>query len=133
MRTMIEAMRDHVDDGGNLSHENGLHLLGEVERLHALLNRPEIADFMVGVRFEAAHQVERWSTAHDAGKTPYDWFWLIGYLGQKAAHAAVTGDLDRAKHHTISTAAALANWHAQLAGGDNRMRPGIDPREVGEA
>ncbi|NPU69983.1 hypothetical protein HL667_33680 [Bradyrhizobium sp. 83012] len=127
---MTQILRDHVTDGGRLTHDNGLFLLGEVERLQALLNRPEVDDFIKGVPLEAAHQVERWSVQHDAGKSPLDWFWLIGYLAQKAAAAAIGGDLDKAKHHTISTAAALANWHAQLAGGDNRMRPGIDPATV---
>ncbi len=97
----------------------------EVERLQALLNTPETADFIKGVPIEAAHQRERWGTDHDAGKAPLDWFWLIGYLAQKAAMSAIAGDAEKAKHHTISTAAALANWHLQLAGGDNRMRPGI--------
>lgn len=92
-----------------------------------VINSPETADFMAGVPLEAAHQRERWSADHDAGKSPFDWFWLIGYLAQKAAASAVAGDLDKAMHHTISTAAALANWHAALAGIDTAMRPGIDP------
>lgn len=91
-----------------------------------VINTPETADFMAGVPLEAAHQRERWGVDHDGGKTPFDWFWLIGYLAQKAADAAVRGDVDKAQHHTISTAAALANWHLALSGGDNRMRPGIE-------
>lgn len=96
-----------------------------------IINTPETADFMAGVPLEAAHQRERWGADHDAGKTPFDWFWLIGYLAQKAADASCRGDAEKAKHHTISTAAALANWHAALIGADNRMRPGIDPAERG--
>lgn len=99
----------------------------ETERLDRLLNTPEVEDFARGVGLEAAHQRERWGVDRDAGKTPFDWFWLIGYLAQKAADAAVRGDVSKAKHHTISTAAALANWHLALLGADNRMRPGIDP------
>ena len=51
------------------------------------------------------------------------------------ADAAMRGNLEKAKHHTISTAAALGNWHAALTGADNRMRPGIDPAALshGEA
>jgi hypothetical protein len=90
-----------------------------------IINTPETADFMAGVPIEAIHQRARWGSEHDDGKSPFDWFWLIGYLAQKAAHAAVNRDLEKAKHHTISTAAALANWHAALSGGDNAMRPGI--------
>jgi hypothetical protein len=92
-----------------------------------IINAPETADFMAGVPIEAAHQRERWGSYHDAGKTPFDWFWLVGYLAQKAAASAVAGDIEKAKHHTISTAGALANWHAALSGIDHSMRPGIDP------
>lgn len=102
-----------------------LHLVNEVERLDRLLNSPELLDFMKGVPLEAAHQRERWGSEHDAGKTPLDWFWLIGYLAQKAAYAQILGDSDKAKHHTISTAGALANWHAAIIGADTSMRPGI--------
>lgn len=94
-----------------------------IEALEAALNKPEIHDWAKGVAFEAAHQRERWGVEHDAGKTPFDWFWLIGYLAQKAADAAVRGDTEKAMHHTISTGAALANWHLALSGVDNSMRP----------
>jgi hypothetical protein len=96
-----------------------------------IINTPETADFMAGVPLEAAHQRERWSVDHDAGKTPFDWFWLIGYLAQKAASAQIAGNTEKAKHHTISTAAALANWHAQLDG-LTAMRPGIGPDNGGQ-
>ncbi|MDP1026368.1 hypothetical protein Q5H91_04020 [Sphingomonas sp. KR1UV-12] len=98
-----------------------------------IINAPETADFMAGVPLEAAHQRERWGSNHDAGKTPFDWFWLIGYLAQKAADAATRGDLTKAQHHTISTAAALANWHAALTGADTSMRPGIAPPSTATA
>lgn len=94
----------------------------------AVINSPETADFMSAVPLEAAHQRERWGVDHDAGKSPFDWFWLIGYLAQKAADAAVRGDVEKAKHHTISTGAALANWHAALSGKDSRFQPGITPK-----
>lgn len=103
----------------------GEELREEIRR--EIINTPETADFMAGVPLEAIHQRERWGTSHDEGKSPYDWFWLVGYLAQKAADASVRGDTEKAMHHTISTAAALANWHAALSGSDNAMRPGIDP------
>lgn len=102
-----------------------LALLAERDRMNAALNTPELHDFSAGVVSEAQHQRERWGSTHDAGKTPEDWFWLIGYLAGKALHAAKAGDTDKALHHTISTAAALANWHAALAGQHTGMRPGI--------
>lgn len=145
-------------------------LLEEVRKLDARINNPITDDFLKGVRHEAAHQVGRWGTAQDRGKTPLDWFWLIGFLAQKAATSAMLAEPDgvapildvevadflsglpnaeyleiadpdrtvlkkklyrllevrqlmlsehhaqRALHHTISTAAALLNWHAQLTG-----------------
>lgn len=107
-------------------------IVKEVADIRAqIINAPETADFMAGVPIEASHQRERWGSDHDAGKTPFDWFWLVGYLAQKAVDAAVRGDTEKAKHHTISTAAALANWHAALAGYSNAMRPGIDPHLQG--
>ena len=99
----------------------------EVGELRAKLNTPEVDDFAQAVVSEAQHQRDRWGSEHDAGKKPLDWFWLIGYLAQKAAEAAMKGDAFKAKHHTISTAAALANWHAALNGHSNSMRPGIEP------
>ena len=99
----------------------------ELTRLRKLIDTPETKDFARGVHLEAAHQRNRWGSDHDAGKTPFDWFWLIGYLAQKAADAAVRGDTEKARHHTISTAAALANWHLALSGTDTSMRPGIRP------
>jgi hypothetical protein len=103
-----------------------------VEALRSeIINTPETADFMAGVPIEAAHQRERWGASHDAGKTPFDWFWLVGYLAQKAATAAVAGNHEKAMHHTISTAAALANWHAAL-NGNTEMRPGIGPGNGGD-
>ncbi len=104
--------------------------LAEVEaenlRLTQLLNTPEVNDFAKGVLLETLHQRERWGSEHDEGKTPFDWFWLVGYLAQKAASSHLAGDRFKALHHTVSTAAALNNWHAAILGFTG-MRPGIGP------
>lgn len=102
----------------------------EVDRLSAMINTPEIVDFIGAVHLESVHQRERWGSDHDAGKAPLDWFWLIGYLAQKAATAQIAGDTEKALHHTISTAAALANWHAAISGANTHMRPGIMPPDA---
>jgi hypothetical protein len=94
-------------------------------QVHALVNTPETEDFFKGIELEAAHQRERWPSEQDAGKTDADWFWLVGYLAGKCLHAAIAGDKTKALHHTISTAASLANWHRALKGEGN-MRPGIE-------
>lgn len=99
--------------------------------LRAKLNTPITDNFLEGVKLEAVHQVERWGAKHDTGKEPEDWFWLLGYLGGKALSAAKAGDKEKALHHTISSAAALANWHAALQGLPTPMRPGVDAEERG--
>jgi hypothetical protein len=95
-----------------------------IAELEALINTPTTNDWLEGVRLESAHQIERWGAYHDAGKEVWDWFWLIGYLAQKAAASFVSGNVEKAKHHTISTGAALLNWHRAITGENTRMRPG---------
>jgi hypothetical protein len=101
-----------------------------IEELSAQLNTPELHAFTDGVISEAQHQRHKWGSGHDAGKQPEDWFWLLGYLGGKALASLKAGDTDKALHHTISSAAVLANWHAAILGQTN-MRPGIDPARHG--
>lgn len=124
-----DGLRSRIDQGRAALAQSPAPAQDREALRQEIINTPETADFMDGVPLEAAHQRERWGADHDAGKSPFDWFWLIGYLAQKAADAAVRGDAEKAKHHTISTAAALANWHAALTGADTSMRPGIDPVE----
>lgn len=79
------------------------------------IDTPEIVDFLEGVKREAAHQIKRWGYAHDRSKSAENWFWLVGYLAGKALRAAISGDKKKAQHHTISSAAALLNWHAAIS------------------
>lgn len=102
-------------------------LQAEVTRLRGLINTPHTHDFIEAVKLEMPHQRERWGTSHDAGKTPADWFWLVGYLAGKALHALVSGNIEKAKHHVITTAAALGNWFLAITGESTTMRPGIEP------
>ena len=105
----------------------------ECRRLLALINSPHNADWFEGTRIEAAHQQERCGTEHDGGKEPQEWFWLIGYLAGKCLRASIDGDSEKAKHHTISTAAVLLNWYRRIAGTNTAMRPGIEPPTESEA
>jgi hypothetical protein len=86
----------------------------ELARLRAILDTPILEPFAEAVTAEARHQIYRWGADHDAKKTAWDWFWTLGHLGSKAAHSALSGDLEKAKHHTITAAALLANWHRHL-------------------
>lgn len=107
------------------SHDMTDRLIVEVRRLQSLINTPHVADFIDAVRIEAAHQQERWSSEHDAGKTDADWFWLVGYLAGKALHKP-----DKKLHHIITTAAVLLNWHRHATGETTGMRPGIAPPDI---
>lgn len=96
-----------------ISREFILRLIEDAKtahHLHALINNPHTESFLHDVRLEAAHQRDRFGLAHDRGKSAENWFWLVGYLSGKCLRAVITGDKTKAKHHTISSAAALANW-----------------------
>ncbi|MGC1550807.1 MAG: hypothetical protein WA777_19975 [Rhodanobacter sp.] len=99
-------------------------LIAERDALHALINNPQTDEFLPAVRAEAAHQVQRWGTVHDRAKEPADWFWLVGYLAGKALRSHIEGDTHKALHHTISSGAALAHWHAAIKHGASLMTPG---------
>lgn len=104
----------------------------EIERLNAIINTPHTDDFWKAVSIEAEHQRQRWGAEGDAGKTPADWFWLVGYLAGKALHAHAAGNAEKAEHHIITTAAACANWHRAVFGKTN-MRPGHEEGIEGAA
>ncbi len=104
-----------------------LHKKTELERLRSVIDHPHNEDWFEGVKIEAAHQHERWGSAHDDGKSPEDWIFLAGYLCGKGAAAQKAGDIAKAMHHTISSGAAMLNWYRRLKGESCGMRPGIAP------
>lgn len=114
---------------GNAGYAETLRMEAYALRTAAKVHSPETEDWLAGVALEAEHQILRWGSAHDVGKHPVDWVFLIGFLATKAATSAIARDWSKAKHHTISTAAALLNWHRQLSGVAGGVRPGIDPVE----
>lgn len=153
-----EDIREVLRSTAPLSDERDrvAELQAEVDRLRALINTPVTNDFDRAVPLEAAHQQERWQADHDAGKTPPDWFWLIGHLAGKSVHhrevvklleallddglnghmnAAFVAHLrqqlerhrEKALHHTITAAAACRNWFRHSTGDATAMRPGIEP------
>lgn len=98
----------------------------ELDRLNSLINTPELHDFAKGVVLEAAHQVDRWGASSDRSKSAENWLWLVGYLAGKALRAAITGDKTKALHHTVSSAAVLANWHAAIKADTTGAGIGLD-------
>lgn len=109
-----QELATHLDALAQVTADGGFYreVAAELRRLDGLINSAETEDFIEGVRLEAAHQVERWGASDRQNKDHAAWFWLVGYLGGKALRAAITGDYEKARHHTISTAAALAHWHS---------------------
>lgn len=131
-------------------HHELVTVTAERDRLDALINTPELVDFAKAVHMEAVHQEVRWGTEDREGKAPYDWHWLVAHLAGRAlaAHAEADrlqgivdrmpenvevsrafGDLirhhrEKAVHHTITAAAALAHWHASMLGKHTTMQPG---------
>ena len=104
----------HLPAGPITKDEQIRALQTEVSRLTAILNTPLYEEFLEAVQREAAHQVFRYGAAADRQKEPQDWFWLVGFLAGKALRAHVERDKEKALHHTISSAAALMNWHAAI-------------------
>lgn len=98
----------------------------ERDRLHDLINNPQTAEFLPAVQAEAAHQRDRWGEAHDRGKSAENWFWLVGYLAGKCLRCVITGDKHKALHHTISSAAALANWYEAIKRDETGTGIGLD-------
>jgi len=120
-RRYVADLETNCDPGG-MVRENAM-LRDRIVQLEALINAPEIRDFVKAVQLEAAHQRSRWGSDHDAGKADADWFWLLGYLGGKALR---TDDgPEKQLHRIITVAAAACNWHAAKLGLTN-MRPGIE-------
>lgn len=99
-------------------------LITELRALKTLLNTPHTVQFLESTRLEVAHQILKWGTVHDRAKEPQDWYWLLAHLSGKALRAHIDNDLEKAKHHCISSAAVLANWHAAIAAVDTRFTPG---------
>lgn len=115
---------------GSRMEENANGPWVRFEDVNRLLNTPELYRFAQGVVMEARHQRARYGSEHDAGKQPEDWLFLIGYLAGKATVAHREGNKDTALHHTISSAAVLANWHAAISGDNTSMRPGITGAKI---
>ena len=111
----LENLADIDDDTIRALAADLTVVIGHFADLANILMTPETFDFIEGVQREAAHAHMRWPQ-YDPEKSPEDWYWLVGYLAGKALHAQRTGDLDKHRHHIISAAAALRNWHRSLEG-----------------
>lgn len=59
-------------------------MAAEIDRLRGIIDTPELVDFPKAVHLEAVHQEVRWGTEDREGKTPADWFRLVGHLSTRA-------------------------------------------------
>jgi hypothetical protein len=94
-------------------------LEARVADLNAIVHKPESNEFLKGVSIEAEYQ--RQLHGVDATDARFDWmqyFWVTGYLLNKALAACKSGEGDgeKAKHHLTTTAALISNWHNVLTG-----------------
>lgn len=111
MTFMTEADLVHLETvDAPISDRERIQAAGELRRLRALINNPHTEEFLSAVQYEAAHQRDRWGDAHARGKSAENWFWLVGHLAGKCLRAVIIGDKVKALHHTVRSAAALANW-----------------------
>lgn len=100
--------------------------------IDALVMGPVTHDFWEGVRVEREFQRAKWGSVHDRNKAPPEWFWLVGYLAGKALAAQLAGDLEKARHHTISAAAALSHWYDAVFDPHDPERSSDLERAIGE-
>ncbi len=91
-----------------------LSMCNELERLEALLNVPEIVDFLDGVKIEAAHQRERWGEQHDFQKHPGDWTLLFARQIGKMSDDVFRNDYNKYRHHLITLSAIAFNCHRSM-------------------
>lgn len=90
---------------------------GWVERLaylEALINSPEIDDFLKGAQLEAAHQTERWGIEAEENKMPHHYACVMDKLKGKMAVAIFDGNIEKYKHHLVTLAAVCFNVHRQI-------------------
>ncbi|MFM0270150.1 hypothetical protein PQQ59_06165 [Paraburkholderia aspalathi] len=94
-------------------------LQAEIDRLNAIIHTPESDEFLKGAAIEAEYQRELHGVdASDARFDWHQWYWVVGYLAGKALAACKSGEGngEKAKHHLVTSAALLMNWHNVLTG-----------------
>lgn len=129
LQTALGELLKAGNVGETISEDLLARIIADAKAAHAMdviINNPYSRNFLVGVKHEAAHQRDRWGQPAERGKSAENWFWLVGYLAGKCLRAAITGDRDKALHHTISTAAACANWYEAISRDTTRDCSGED-------
>lgn len=89
-------------------------LIERLQYLDSLINSPEINNFLEGVKIEQAHQTEKWGAENEESKWPAHYALVLDKLKGKMAVAIFDGDVEKYKHHLITTAAVCYNIHRQI-------------------
>ncbi len=117
--SLLKPMHDALVAAPQPAQTERPALEAEIARLKAIIHTPESDDFLRGVSIEAEYQ----RTLHGVDDTAarfdwHQWFWVAGYLLGKALGCCKTGagNGEKAKHHLVTTAALLMNWHNVLTG-----------------
>jgi hypothetical protein len=103
--------------GGGLDDRD--ELIAEVQRLRAILDRPDPHDFITASEVEARYQMVLWGDG-DGFPTAFNgtddsaFVYLLAYLAGKVA-ATPDDDLDKKLHRITTIAAAAANWHLTVS------------------
>lgn len=105
---------------------DAVRLQNERDALHAMINTPEVDDFLRGVQLEGAHQVQRWGQAHDRSKSAENWHWLLAYLAGKAlrAHIERRHAEGQASHDQHSS--GVLQWHRAIGRDEGGRGVGAD-------
>lgn len=89
-------------------------LRARIAELEALINSPELDDFIGGLQLESAHQTERWGKESEENSPPHHYVLVANKLLGKLSVSIFDRDTDKFKHHCITLAAAMYNAHRQI-------------------
>lgn len=90
-----------------------LALMCEVLRLRAIINNPQIDNFILAVSNESSHQYQMWD-GNDQNKQVGDWIMLFTRLMGKIVEGAWKGNWEKVLHHIVALAASCQRAHAVL-------------------
>lgn len=92
-----------------------------------LINTPEMADFLEGLKIESVHQTERWGAEQEESKYPHDYALVLDRLKGKLAVDIWNNDAEKYKHHLITIAAVCFNAHRQISKPGTRLNAFFNP------
>lgn len=117
----VDVLLDQIKaaKSGYLTRAQVMVLVGEIDRLRAIVNSPDPEFFFTACVSEAKFQRVKWPGPEGFDPSAFgnssdqDYIFLAAYL---CGGAAKTPDSERKKklHRITAAAAALANWHQEV-------------------